>query len=860
MKKEKISKLYYLLAIMPCGLPISLLRLFYPDIESYIYEEDKKISLKYQDRHDNWYYVYEQYKQDICNFASNKIKEECINNCLKVFARLLYFYIKKDQEKILFPDTNIRYLFNSYNGKNIWKTFNEEIYKKCFPYEYINRKIDYRNDVFENEEKEYSYIIQNDFDIDKYKENILYFIENYIEFIKISINKNINKEYLEQILLMLPSCYLFTKQCKIIIKECIKICSTNDLSLALNDEKMRLLLFLYSLEEKPNFNPEDFSKSYYKELYAEAYFLYGLKYNDIKSFKISINLYDNLYKKSYAYYEIGLLYYIKKEYEQSKFYLNEATKSDNYLLNNRCKIDLAILLYKQTLENKSNKEKKKFEIIPEIDMLLKDVIFQRNEDMKKNNKLKSAFQQEALNIKIKLNKYSEPDIIILSSNPLVNYNSPLNSGIYAYHNNHYYLLQQLYEKINLNIKVECNVLNQINLNTTAFDKEGKILIIQSDDFTEDGEIVLESEIGESIILPKDQIKNSLPEKLKYNIVILCFINSSELEKLFKNKCNYLITFEKIKYEELDSDTLLKYNELSINFLINFIEKTIVKSIKISFKVAHDIFYNGINKKLNMKKYINLIEGKDQKINEYIKYEKNNIINKEGSNIFLYYPLINLNPNSLRNKDYSDYILASIIKIIKAITNNNIISSSIFSLNPNIISANKIDDISQTIQLRIIEERFYFMTLTWLEDTVNEIIINKYVKQIGIEIMRFFHRHHTFNQLFCIFNHHDIRKIRKEINNNETDNEILILVYNNKKNLIDVNEDPLEEFNNVKYLIINNYDIITNREEFNNNIIRRDNKINKNEIKKNILDDLESIFTYQFNQNNDNLSDKSDSDN
>ena len=237
-----------------------------------------------------------------------------------------------------------------------------------------------------------------------------------------------------------------------------------------------------------------------------------------------------------------------------------------------------------------------------------------------------------------------------------------------------------------------------------------------------------------------------------------------------------------------------------------------------------------------------------------------IINKEGSNIFLYYPLINLNPNSLRSKDYSDYILASIITIIKAITNNNI-NSSIFSF-PKVISTKKIDDISQTIQIRIIEERFYFMTLTWLEDTVNEIIINKYVKQIGIEIMRFFHRHHTFNQLFCIFNHHDIKKIRKEINNNETDNEILILVYNNKKNLIDVNEDPLDEFNNVKYLIINNYDIITNREELNNIIIRRDNNINinKNEIKKNCLDDLESIFTYQFNQNNDNLNDKSDSDN
>ena len=110
-------------------------------------------------------------------------------------------------------------------------------------------------------------------------------------------------------------------------------------------------------------------------------------------------------------------------------------------------------------------------------------------------------------------------------------------------------------------------------------------------------------------------------------------------------------------------------------------------------------------------------------------------------------------------------------------------------------------------------------------------------------MRFFHRHHTFNQLFCIFDYQDIKKIRKEINNNET-NIILILVYNNIKKIIDVNKDPLEEFFNVKYLIINKYNAITKNEVlYNNNIvIRRNNKNNKNEIKINVLDDFQSIFT------------------
>ena len=44
----------------------------------------------------------------------------------------MFFYIKKNRETICFPDTNIHYVFNSYNGTGIWKTFDLQMYEYCF--------------------------------------------------------------------------------------------------------------------------------------------------------------------------------------------------------------------------------------------------------------------------------------------------------------------------------------------------------------------------------------------------------------------------------------------------------------------------------------------------------------------------------------------------------------------------------------------------------------------------------------------------------------------------------------------------------------------------------------------------------
>ena len=54
--------------------------------------------------------------------------------------------------------------------------------------------------------------------------------------------------------------------------------------------------------------------------------------------------------------------------------------------------------------------------------------------------------------------------------------------------------QENMKKIQSDIKIKSYILNEENLKD-SLKKSGEILIIQSDDFTEDGDIVLESEEG-----------------------------------------------------------------------------------------------------------------------------------------------------------------------------------------------------------------------------------------------------------------------------------------------------------------------------------------------------------------------------
>ena len=832
MENMNISKIYYLLSIMPSGLPESLLKLIYPNYEEFMKEEDVTKTLIYTDPNDNWKYI-KEYKRNITNFfyckEKDQIRQECISNCLKVYAKLLFYYIEKNRQKICFPDNNIHYLFNSYNDTGIWKTFDLPIYNYCF--------------YFENDKNIYDNILKDKFILERHENNITNLILNNLDDLQKLIKDDIIKEYLEQITLKLPTCYFLEKECIIIIKKYIYICD----QLKLENSKKRLLLFLYSIDKIQQIDIKEFNDSQYG-LEIDAYFLNALKKEDITLFKELIQKYKDINVTSngetntvensslkkiliYAYYEIAGLYYSKKIYQDALSNLilaKELSKEINncYLLD-RINIDIVLVKMKnfQMLKRKIilSNEKEKEKIISDMDKeylddankLLNEVIHQKPY----NKKLKLSLTNEAYKLMLDLNKKLENDIVILNSNPLKGNYSALNNGIFSYLNNQYYLLRQLQEKIKMRLKIESKLLNIDNLNE-SFNQNGKILIIQSDDFTENGEIVYETKYGESQVLSIEDLKKILPEKIKYNIVILCFIKSGKLKKLFEDKVEYLITFDDFDYFKLNNDDLYKYNKLSIEFLINFIEKTTyLKNIKHIFEESKKLFIDEFKNCKTIENCISLTN-KNNLIN-YIKYENNN-----QEKIFLNQPLINIPSHTPIKKDYVD----EIFKIIKIILSG--------------------------------EHQFINVYLNQ-DDKIKENNSKKINKKslIGIEIMKFLYRHQSFDKLYYIYNPQKYGKSLKEIINNVLENEsegetigssydsltkfILINDYtkikNKDKELYKENEviyeEPLTLMDNVQYLIMTKKEIIIDN---NDKFKTKDKDIKKSVIMKNTDFDIYKI--------------------
>ena len=652
------TKLYYLLSIMPSGLPNSLIKLIYPDLDFIMNQKNNLINFIFIDPDDNWNHL-NDYKKEIHNFFMNKNNErqDCILNCIKIYSKLLFIYIQNNKQKILYPDINIHYIFNSYNDTGIWKTFDLPMYHYCFSN--INNK------------KEYDKILSDNFDLDRHMKNIISLIINNLDDISSLIkNNDINKEYIEQILINLPTAYFLKKECQTIIEKCIYLSE----KLNLENSKNRLLLYLYSLENNQeilnkinNNNSElEIEKEFLKALIEKKILLFDniidknkklTSVSNIEMFNIN---YEKKLKTIYAYYENGGLYYfdyVKTKnisfLDSAKNCLIEAKKIakeiNNYFLTDRINIDLFLIVIKVILlkfkDKNNNNENNAEEYFKSVN-LLDEVLFQKSY----NQKLQSYLKKDANHLIIAFYERLYPDIVILNSNPLKNIYNALNSGIFAYLNNHYYLLEKINEKIKMNIKIESYVLNENNLKE-AFNKQGEILIIQSDDYTGNGEIVLESEKGESQILSNETLENMLKEKnLEYKIVILCFINSEKIKKFFEDKVQYLITFDNIDCNKLSNELdvnnfLFQYNKLSIDFLINFIEKTTeLSDIEESFNKSKQLFINGLKDYQIETKYINITN--KSKLKTLIQYKNN----KNGkiilNNVFLNFPR-----NVPRCKDY-----------------------------------------------------------------------------------------------------------------------------------------------------------------------------------------------------------------
>ena len=646
----------YLLSKMPSGLPDCFVQLIFKE------NFDDDLISKYTKN--NWNYINTDIQFNNLNIVEENINNKEENNkgynkktfedfekyslqymlkTLKLYAKLLYFYIEKDREEIIYPDENIHLIFNSYNNEGIWKS------------NIPNIKDEER--IKENE------FINKDFNIKNHYENIYNLINYLVNKLEYFDEAFMYIEYLIEILLLFPSYFFLKKICKYYIKKCKEFCTICQEHYKKNNEKMKEFAKYKTLEAKlkqinnifqeiEDFKDKDLpydnnikaefelinnQKNDLKKQVEKCKEIYGnWKENYIKKFqeiekkfeyqnaKLSLFLYSidceeikNLPKdkdlelelyilkflknkdehlreilqeeeknprlstkmKSILYYELAIYYYSEKNIDESEEYLQKAlsySKGFKFIYH-RIFMDLCYIDFNKinssNPKDKSNKKNqdtplKKIieENIKNLDKLLKDVY---------SDKL----HNEELNLRQKFYDLLEPNTIMLNSNPLKNGYNILSSGIYAYQNNQYYILDKLNElgkedKIKSYIRMKSYILNKKNLNE-ALKKKGEILIIQSDDYTENGDIMLESEKGISEKLTKNEFMDIIDKQdskkiFKFKIVILSFINCSKMFEYIKDKVEfeYLIYFQSNNIKSVKKK--VEYNQLCVEFIIDFI--------------------------------------------------------------------------------------------------------------------------------------------------------------------------------------------------------------------------------------------------------------------------------------------------
>ena len=457
-------------------------------------------------------------------------------------------------------------------------------------------------------------------------------------------------------------------------------------------------------------------------------------------------------RKALLCYELSRKYYSKGP-NKAIDYLNRGLKLSNenkiLFLQHRINIDLCYIFLKEYLNNYEREDDKSiyYSIIQEKINLLNDLIY--TNEFPNNVKLK----EEKIFLCKRLSELIKPNVIMLNSNPLNNGFSVISNGINAFPNNQYYILEELMQqenmkKIQSDIKIKSYILNEENLKD-SLKKSGEILIIQSDDFTEDGDIVLESEEGISRKFNSSEfleIFNSEEKKIiKYKIVILCFFNSSKfVDLLEKNKIEYenLIYFKSSddfdKYE--NDNKYFEFNRFCVEFIIYFIsnfndEGDFNDNILDTINNFNDEY------KKDNKKCLFKVESK-YRINLNIK-----LMNSNKKGIFFFDPLLYIQKtNFTKNINVNNYA-NEMLEIIKEIKDNNNI-----------------------------------------EIKCNELTKEIY-KKIGIEIVKYFYRHKTFLQYFIMdFENKNIQsqlELMKGENKNKfktnRKSKYFYLIYNYKPN-------------------------------------------------------------------------------
>ena len=818
-KNKDIYSLYYILSKFPSGLPDSLIRNVFGQIVS-----DPENLIK-ENQKNNWKFI----DKNIIFEGENMIKytKEYIIKFLNIYTSLIDNYISLNRKDINFKDNNIHIIFNSYNNGNIWKSNVEKIAGETRSF--------YENmDIFEHR-KNISSLISL----------IIYNPDEYL------VHKNI-EFCIKEILLLFPSILFFKKKCNETIKTCIHFCNKciefkkDEHKVALDFERLKrkLLLYQFSIGETEKtinldnlFSEKNNKDNNYSDLISEYKYIKCLKNLDIAQiYEENNNDIENKKKMALLYYEFSKKFFTENKTDESTKYINKAIinlllyiQKDYYVqINEDDKINIFFkeFINKWYLNKIDKKEftleiKYLFRMIIDLCQVFKlSIINKKDEEIEEKieylnlillDKSDLDLFNEAYYLKTELFNLKQPDIVMLNSNPIKNKYSILSSGIYSYLNNQYYILKKLKEieknEIESFIRIKSMVLNKYNLENTL-SKNGEILIIQSDDFSEHGDIILEKD-GESELLTKDEFIKICPSRISYKVIILCFKNSHKLvesiEKFQNINFDYIISFEYFDFFNCDNKTLIEYNKLCIEFIINFI-KLSSKENKI-----RNIFNEAKNKFL-----------------------KNDILNKISNKEFIYL--------TQKITDFGQRIEYSQEK------REILLYESIPILNDNHECKNYHLDIND-----LLEQMKYNK---YIEKYCCEKKKKRYIK-IGFELIKYLFRHKIFSDYYDI----DMKKISIDTLKSMIDENLkkkkknFYFIYNCNKNSIKsiLNNEDTEEKNDYYFII---YDI----EHKNDDCDSEFDSDSDSEI-KNQFDYIEenkkySIFNYNFEKKYDESSNES----
>ena len=623
--------LYYILTIMPSGLPDCFLKLIFNDYNYII--DDKHLIIKHPEN--NWNAIN---RNKLLDEYWNE--SEYINKCykylfksLKLYTQLLNYFIEKNKDKINNKYGNIHYIYNSYSNNDIWKCKIQNTIEKL---------------VGKN-------IINKDFNIQEHKQNIINLISLIIS--KIEIFRQIYQieidYFMENILLLFPSFFFLKKDNIELLNLCISFCEklinkTKDVDINLLKRKEylkhKLLLYLYSIDENKNeiLNINNIDS----KLKIEIDFLKELRkeeknienFEKLKTSNISKEMEYNINR------EIAMIYFKEKKYDECLKYLKKDIESNNILQKYRAILDFCYVFnikyndYK-IKNNQSDEINENYKLIKENIKSLNKIIKQP---------IHKDIYFEAYNLRKETYNLLKPDIIMLNSNPL----KDLTNNYVHNLNNQYDILNKLKQTIKSHIRIKYNILNEKNLFQALNEEKGEILIIQSDNYTNGNDIIFESNQGECYIFPIENIIKNLKNKIiNYKLIILCFPNSFLFKHYLDNNFNYqyLISFESLG--NYSSTMIENFNKISSQFLLDFIENTSyntnnIENICNNFENLYLNKWKNINIKFNWKKHRNLKE-KNIRIKYHKEYHKD-IIDKE---IYLYDPLFNI--DNIDNKNSYD---------------------------------------------------------------------------------------------------------------------------------------------------------------------------------------------------------------